>query len=337
MGIEWCELTEREDAELKECFQGPNPNMRDFIRFPKQNVLFPRTGLKIMDDLQNFPLKEDDIWIVTFPKCGTTWMQETISMLVNDVDQEYGKIPVSVRSPFLDLDAIMFGGPDNKPGGISAKYLKIDPNSSEETQTRMKLLMEGGNIHLARNMSGRRVLKTHFPPQFLPQDLTKKQKAKVVFVARTPMDCCVSFYHFMNKMNGYVGSLSKFTEQFMVGFNLFGNYWTHLLSGWELRDEPNFKFIWFEDMKKDTKKVITELSEFLEHPLSEEKIDALVHHVSFDVMKKNPAANPTGDSNFLRKGKVGDGKSHFTEKETAKFEAWVQENLKKTGIILPTI
>ena len=45
-----------------------------------------------MDDLQNFPLKEDDIWIVTFPKCGTTWMQETISMLVNDVDQvSFGK------------------------------------------------------------------------------------------------------------------------------------------------------------------------------------------------------------------------------------------------------
>ena len=32
------------------------------------------------------------------------------------------------------------------------------------------------------------------------------------------------------------------------------------------------------------RKVITELSEFLEHPLSEEKIDALVHHVRYQLI-----------------------------------------------------
>ena len=58
-----------------------------------------------MDDLQNFPLKEDDIWIVTFPKCGTTWMQETISMLVNDVDQvSFGK---------SEIVQLIFNGKEN--------------------------------------------------------------------------------------------------------------------------------------------------------------------------------------------------------------------------------
>lgn len=50
-------------------------------------MIIPRTYLKFMDDMYNFPVKKDDIWIVTYPKCGTTWMQETVSMLINNVDQ----------------------------------------------------------------------------------------------------------------------------------------------------------------------------------------------------------------------------------------------------------
>ena len=50
-------------------------------------MAMPRSFLKIKDDIYNFQVREDDIWIVTFPKSGTTWMQETITMLVNDVNE----------------------------------------------------------------------------------------------------------------------------------------------------------------------------------------------------------------------------------------------------------
>ena len=65
-------------------------NLRDIdniSRFPAVEMTCPRSYLKMKDEIYNFPLKKDDIWIVTFPKCGTTWMQETVSMLVNDVNK----------------------------------------------------------------------------------------------------------------------------------------------------------------------------------------------------------------------------------------------------------
>ena len=46
----------------------------------------PRLFLAMQNDIAHFALRDDDIWIVTFPKCGTTWLQETLTMLVNDLD-----------------------------------------------------------------------------------------------------------------------------------------------------------------------------------------------------------------------------------------------------------
>ena len=69
-------------------------------------------------------------------------------------------------------------------------------------------------------------------------------------------------------------------------------------------------FLWFEDMKKDQRKVIEDLSTFLKHPLTTSQTDSLVDHLKFENMKANPNANPmTGmeiesAGNFFRKGEV---------------------------------
>ena len=39
-----------------------------------------------------------------------------------------------------------------------------------------------------------------------------------------------------------------------------------------MKGNPNFKMIWFEDMKKDLPKVIGDLSNFLGYQLSQEKV-----------------------------------------------------------------
>ncbi|XP_023322586.1 sulfotransferase 1C3 [Eurytemora carolleeae] len=329
----WRELTAEEKHILEVGHDDSNRNMKDQICFEKQRMIIPRTYLKFMDDMYNFPVKKDDIWIVTYPKCGTTWMQETVSMLINNVDQEYGKLPQIFRSPFLDIDTLMDG--NEKGEGLQVP---------EDTPDFMKKMMEEfskGVIPFARKMSGRRVLKSHMSFDFLPPNL--EDKCKVVYVARQPKDCIVSFYHHSINMplHGYQQSLSTFAEEMMKGVVLFGDYWKHLESGWKLRNHPNVKFIWFEDMKKDSKKVIEELSVFLEHPLSEEKVDQLVHHVSFDVMKLNKTANPSAmmklpeEKNFMRKGQVGDWKNYFSGPELEKIDNWIEENKKRTGIQLP--
>ncbi len=54
--------------------------------------------------------------------------------------------------------------------------------------------------------------------------------AKVIFVARNPMDCCVSFYHHERLVpkQGFCGTFDQYAELFRNGRNPTGDYFYHL-------------------------------------------------------------------------------------------------------------
>ena len=91
-----------------------------------------------------------------------------------------------------------------------------------------------------------------------------------------------------------------------------------------MREKENVMFLWFEDMKKDQRKVIKDLSVFLKHPLTSSQMDSLEDHLKFENMKANPNANPMvgmemeSAGNFFRKGEV---KSFFQSKLKTNKEA----------------
>ena len=45
-------------------------------------------------------VRKDDIWILSYPKCGTTWAIETVWMLMNDVKIETANSPQMARVPY---------------------------------------------------------------------------------------------------------------------------------------------------------------------------------------------------------------------------------------------
>ena len=291
--FKWQELKPEETEKSKRNY--PGFMLNDLIRYDN-GVVMPRNYDLISERIYNFTLRDDDIWIVTFPKTGTTWTQELVWMLVNNVDKEKSAVPLDERSPFLEVGAIMGDLVDTMPMPPDMKARMKDP------------------LTFADNMTGRRVLKVHVPLEFLNPEVVKR--CKVVYVGRNPKDTCVSFFFHQQMMpgHGYTGDFAEFAELFKAGLQFYGDYWHHLLSGWKIRNEPNVKFLWFEDMKKDQKKIVEELCAFLDHPLSPGQVASLVDHVKFEKMKANPNANPTAGmdlkNDFMRKGEVGLHKYH---------------------------
>ena len=76
------------------------------IRLNKINGIFypPFIDQARIDGLKSYPLLNDDLFIVTYPKSGTTWMQQIVRSIksrgsVADID-----VPLSTSIPWLEKD-----------------------------------------------------------------------------------------------------------------------------------------------------------------------------------------------------------------------------------------
>lgn len=261
---------------------------------------------------------DQDIFIVSYPKCGTTWLQ------------------------FI-VHGIYTGG----AGGLP---------SSEERRKTMTFLEVSG-VERAMSIQRPGSIKTHLPFHLQPYSAN----AKYIYVTRNPYDCCVSYYYHTKSLPPYDfqdGTFDQFLDMFVRGKVDFGDYFDHLLSWYEHRDDPNVFFLTYEDLKRDTPGWILRIADFLgkeqygnrmrEQPsvledivemtsfesmksLNEEfrnwpkKLEALPDEALTDAMRSMREAlgdsikqRPTED--HIRKGIVGDWKNHFLPEQVVRMK-----------------
>ncbi|KAM7052532.1 sulfotransferase 1 family member D1-like isoform 2-T2 [Acridotheres tristis] len=162
-----------------------------------------------------------------------------------------------------------------------------------------------------------RLVKTHLPVQLLPTSFWEK-------------DCK------MAKIHPDPGTKAEFLENFMAGKVAYGSWYDHVRGWWEEKQKKKILYLFYEDMKKDPRWEVQKILQFLGKELAEETVERILHHTSFQEMKKNPAANyetmlPTlmdhSLSPFLRKGISGDWKNHFTVAQNEHFNQHYQEHM----------
>ncbi|KAK2711657.1 sulfotransferase 1C4-like [Artemia franciscana] len=255
----------------------------------------------------DFVPHSSDVNITSFPKAGTTWMQE-IAYLVDHMDLEYDESPLDVRCPFLEV--------------------------------RLHPLPAG--LDILPTLSYPRHLKWHSALDLLPSGIL--ENSKVIHIARNPKDLCVSYYHFarMNKHFGFVGSFNDFFDCFIKGEVPFGPFWENILSFWRQRDHPNLLFITYEELQDNLERSISKVGEFLGRELTVDQIADIASRVTFDAMSTNPLVNHSHwdklglrvstEATFFRKGKVGDWMEHFSEEQNEIMNRWIEVKSADTGL-----
>ncbi|KAG0418446.1 hypothetical protein HPB47_004794 [Ixodes persulcatus] len=268
-----------------------------------------------------------DLFIVSYPKCGTTWMQHIVYGIFHGRSP-----PKDVLTYYREMPFIEFQGVDS-----------------------------------ARDMPRPGAIKTHMPFQWQPYS----KDAKYIYITRNPYDCCVSFFYHTKAMPEYRfkdGTFDEFFEMFIEGTADFGDYFDHVLSWYEHRNDPNVLFLTYEDLKKDTAAWVLKVAYFIGEEygrrLREDQgaLDAILDKTSFRIMQQKEKCSfkqlyediktiPEGErpewfsfvkkamgedvlqnpmnGDFVRKGVVGDWRNHFSADQVKRLKERIE--LKTRG------
>ncbi|KAF5279518.1 hypothetical protein FQR65_LT03340 [Abscondita terminalis] len=285
----------------------------------------------VYKDIENFVVYDDDIWICSFPKTGTTWTQEMIWMIVNDFDFEGGQKCITERFPFLDYPIIF-------------DYKLVYNNNSEFNPPKQF----AKSIDYVATQKRPRLIKTHLPWNLLPKDIRDLQKhPKIVYITRNPKDTCISYFHHCKLIEGYTGNFTEFCDLFLSEKLCYTPFWNNVFSYWEKRKLPNLLFLKYEDLKSDLPEVIKKMGTFLSKELTDEQVSTLTHHLSFQNMKNNKGVNYEQfvqlhkkyklvdcDGNFIRSGLVGQ-KLQLSQHLEEKFNCWIRKHAPNNSFGTP--
>lgn len=257
------------------------------------------------DAIHGFQARDGDVVVASYPKSGTTWMQEIMDFILQEGDVEKSlRAPCFIKVPFLEM----------------AKT----------------------SLELANTMPSPRLLKIHLPVHLVPPSFWEKN-TKIVYVARNPKDCMVSYYYFQKSDQTLPdpGPFENYFSVFLSGNVSWGSWFDHVIGWWKAKDRHQILYIFYEDMIEDPQREIRKVMTFLEKDLSDEVLQKILQHTSFESMKKNPMVNfsvlpnsviDQSISPFMRKGKVGDWKNHFLVSQNILFDEEYEKRMACSGL-----
>ena len=270
----------------------------------------PMITQKKVDEVKaKLKLCPGDVILNTYPKSGTTWVQQILKLLKNGGKEDGRDLMVAVPWP----------------------EVKIPP----------ELPFHCDVESLPRPIC----IKSHMTYELTLGGVPHTTPAKYIYVIRNPKDVAVSYFHHFRagKMHQFSGSWDEFFELYLSGNVHFGSWFDHVLGWWKHKDADNMLFLKYEDLKRNLREGVQKIANFiLTNAPPASVINAVAQQCTFDDMKKNPAANYAWTNKFrnsdqpafMRKGEVGDWRNYFTTEQNAAFDAFYAERMKDSGLDL---
>ncbi|GBM47437.1 Amine sulfotransferase [Araneus ventricosus] len=300
-----------------------------------EGVVIPRfLSEKCFQTALRFKPKNGDVFVVTYPKCGTTWMQNLVLNIMRRGRKFEKPSDFYFASPFLD----QWGAEDSE-----------------------KMMVRPG------------CYKTHLPLHKVPWSDDAKyiyvaRNPKDCCVSFYHHMKNLPGYQFAD------GSFEEFFDLFIKGEVEFGDYFDHLLPWYNARHCSNVYFTTFEEMKIDLKEVAMKVAEFIDKTEAEylknnpEVLERILHNCSFEETKNmvnaglssmyHPEDNdflarlPKGRRhvieyveslpkrtatdrkiNFIRKGEIGSYKHELPPEQNEILSKIIQERTKETDVM----
>ena len=261
-----------------------------------------------------YPMRGDDIVISTYPKCGTTWTQRIVGMLVFGSADPF---PVQEVSPWPDFrlmppEVVAQIGAGQSHRRFFKSHLPLDA---------LPLYQGLKYIHVARD--GRDAAMSFYNHKANYTSVVVEKMLEISrndpkfgdtfsVVASDPSD------HFHDWLEGSEDALGDPGASYFVVENSF----------WAARHEPNVLLVHYNDLKADREGEMRRIAAFLEIDIAEQLWPELVEAAGFHAMKKAsealmPGAGNTwkgGGKTFLNKGTNGRWQGVYCAEDLARYD-----------------
>lgn len=133
-----------------------------------------------IDLIQDMELRDDDVFVCSLPKCGSSWTETIVFLLKNGLNYELNR----------QKSVSVFESP------VAFKTIanELLANDQSQSLTEKEALQKAFSIHFDRLQSPR-IIKTHVQIYALPKAIWSKQ-TKLIYIVRNPKDMTVSEYYF---------------------------------------------------------------------------------------------------------------------------------------------
>jgi len=164
-------------------------------------------------------------------------------------------------------------------------------------------------------------------------------ETKIIVMLRDFRDACVSVaFHWSRESGNWKGYFtgpdlkeldSKFVTALMSGYEKSKDF--ELYSELARKNPQQIMLVRYEDMKKDLKKSIKSVLDFLKTPSSNSVLSKCVEAGSFERHTMGRKAGQEDASSFFRKGIVGDWRNHFSKENIRIFKEIAGKTLIVAG------
>jgi len=244
--------------------------------------------------------RNSDIYLVSYPKSGNTWMRYLMAY--------------AIWPELTDIDLVEMAS------YVPSFRLENDANKMLDAKSPCNQLKH-------------RIIKEHTAYN----SAAKKHIKRAIYLVRDGRDAIVSYWHFCNQRDQSSIPLSEFIELSAKPEHSNGAWKEHVI-GWINADLDAKLIIRYEDLLQNPEKCLRSALDFSEIEVSDAVIKQAVSRASFDSMKKleqtkgfNLEQLKTVD--FVRQGTQGSWKGSFGQKDLEYFKQFHGGLIKELGYL----
>jgi len=82
------------------------PAQNCFVEVLPDHLIIPRKYVELGESIRSLPVYQDDVWMVSYPRTGSTWAQEMVWLLGHKLNYVAAEQDLRLRSPLIELSAL---------------------------------------------------------------------------------------------------------------------------------------------------------------------------------------------------------------------------------------